>query len=258
MGPRKIDFQTVDIDAVQPHPKNVRHGDIGAISQSLEAHGQYRPIVVDRRSNRILAGNHTWKSAKALGWKTISVGYIETKNDHEALRILLADNKANDLANYDEPALVDLLKDLAETDEGLEGSLYDGDDLDQLIADQGFFDDTSTMYVQDMKIPQYEIVGEQPQIAELYDDNKAKEFQATINKSDISDDIKQFLTIATMRHIVFDYQKIAEFYPHQTPEIQKLIEQSALVIIDVDDAIANGYAQFNATITDIRELDDDA
>ena len=133
MTQREIQHLIVDIDSVQAHEKNVRQGDIGAISESLKAHGQYRPIVVDRRTNKILAGNHTWKAAKALGWKQISVGFVETKDDNEALRILLADNKANDLATYDEAELIDLLKQIADTSEGLLGTLFDGDDLDDLV-----------------------------------------------------------------------------------------------------------------------------
>ncbi len=143
MEHRKIDYTLVDIGSIEAHPKNVRQGDIGAISESLKAHGQYRPIVVDKRTNFILAGNHTWKAAKALGWQQISAGFIETKADDEALRILLADNKANDLATYDDLELANLLKGLAETDEGLNGSLFDGDDLDNLLKDLALDDDQS-------------------------------------------------------------------------------------------------------------------
>jgi DNA modification methylase len=138
MEQRNIKHQTIDIDSIQPHPKNVRQGDIGAISESLKAHGQYRPIVVDERTGQILAGNHTWKAAKALGWSQIQVSLIQTKDDDEALRILLADNKATDLADYDNDGLEQLLKQLAESDNGLLGSLYDGDDLDLLINDNMF------------------------------------------------------------------------------------------------------------------------
>jgi ParB-like chromosome segregation protein Spo0J len=136
MEQRKIEHLIVDIDSVETHPKNVRQGDIGAISESLKAHGQYRPIVVDKRTNRILAGNHTWKAAKALGWSQISAGFVETKDDDEALRILLADNRTTDLASYDDDGLSELLKQLAETDVGLDGTLFDGDDLDSLLADK--------------------------------------------------------------------------------------------------------------------------
>ncbi len=132
MEQRKIEYTTVDIDSVETHPQNVRQGDIGAISESLKAHGQYRPIVVDKRTNRILAGNHTWKAAKTLGWTKIQAGFVETKDDDEALRILLADNKANDLASYNDSELVDLLKDLAQSDLGLDGTLYTANELDDL------------------------------------------------------------------------------------------------------------------------------
>lgn len=139
MEQRKIEHTIVDIDSVEAHPKNVRQGDIGAISESLKAHGQYRPIVVDKRTNRILAGNHTWKAAKALGWQQINAGFIETKDDDEALRILLADNRTTDLASYDDSGLAELLKQLSETDIGLEGTAFDGDDLDSLLKDLGHF-----------------------------------------------------------------------------------------------------------------------
>jgi site-specific DNA-methyltransferase (adenine-specific) len=140
MEQRKIEHTIVDIDSVEAHPKNVRQGDIGAISESLKAHGQYRPIVVDKRTNRILAGNHTWKAAKALGWQQINAGFIETKDDDEALRILLADNRTTDLASYDDSGLAELLKQLSETDIGLEGTAFDGDDLDSLLKDLGHFE----------------------------------------------------------------------------------------------------------------------
>jgi hypothetical protein len=34
----EIETQTIDIDTVHPHPRNERQGDVGAISQSLQAH----------------------------------------------------------------------------------------------------------------------------------------------------------------------------------------------------------------------------
>ena len=156
MEQRNIEYTTVDINSIEAHPKNVRQGDIGAISESLKAHGQYRPIVVDKRTNRILAGNHTWKAAKALGWQQISAGFIETKDDDEALRILLADNRTTDLASYDDTELANLLKQLAETDEGLLGTAFDGDDLDNLINNQNQTYENNEMIL----LEKYEVVIE--------------------------------------------------------------------------------------------------
>lgn len=258
MEQREIKHTIVDIDSVETHPNNVRQGDIGAISESLKVHGQYRPIVVDKRTNRILAGNHTWKAAKTLGWTQINAGFIETKDDDEALRILIADNRTTDLASYDDAELANLLKQLAETDEGLLGTAFDGDDLDQLLNDleQNNTNESENNYSQAVKVPQYEIVGEEPTPQELFDSNKTDALIKEIQESDIPDDIKKFLIAGASRHTVFNYAKIAEFYPHQTPETQRLMEKSALIIIDANDAIANGFASFDRTINKLRELDD--
>ena len=52
---------------------------------------------------------------------------------------------------------------------------------------------------------------------------------------------------------MFNYRNIAEYYAHATPEMQQLMEKSALVIIDVDNAIANGYATLMADVLDMME-----
>jgi ParB-like chromosome segregation protein Spo0J len=136
---KELQHLAIDIDEVHTHPSNVRQGDVGAICESLKAHGQYRPIVYQQSTKRILAGNHTWKAAKALGWTQIAATPVVC-DDQQALRILLADNKANDLATYDEPELIELLKQLADTDTGLLGTLFDEDELDSLILDEQHFE----------------------------------------------------------------------------------------------------------------------
>jgi ParB-like chromosome segregation protein Spo0J len=129
---KELAHLAVPIKDLQTHPRNVRQGDVGAISQSLEQHGQYRPIVVQRSTGRILAGNHTYKAVKALGWKDVAATYVDC-DEEQALRILLIDNRANDLATYDESALVEMLKELLATDLQLEGTGFNPDDLDDLL-----------------------------------------------------------------------------------------------------------------------------
>jgi hypothetical protein len=140
---KELEQLSLPIDDIHPHPRNVRQGDIGAICQSLEAHGQYRAIAYQMSSKRILAGNHTWKAAKQLGWTHIAATPIIC-DDEQALRILLADNKANDLATYNDAELIELLKQLADTDLGLDSTLFDGDALDDLISKFATYDEDMT------------------------------------------------------------------------------------------------------------------
>ena len=110
------------------HPDNPRRGDVAAIRESLEVNGQYKPIVVNRPTMDVLAGNHTLRAARELGWEAIWATLVDVDEEH-ARRILLVDNRTNDLAGYDTQELVDLLAELSD----LEGTGYDQAALDRLL-----------------------------------------------------------------------------------------------------------------------------
>lgn len=123
------------------HPNNPRQGDVGAIHQSIEANGFYGAVIVQKATQHVLAGNHRLEAARAAGATTLPVIEVDV-DDATALRIMLADNRTSDLATNDEQALAALLSELA-TGEGLDGSGYDGDDLDQLLSDLSYEPDYS-------------------------------------------------------------------------------------------------------------------
>ena len=125
-----LSTENIDINSVFPYPMNARQGDVGLISESLAKNGQFRPIVVNRRDNSILVGNHTWKAAKMLGWKEIAATFLDV-DDEAAARIVLADNKTADLGSYDHVELAEILQNLPAFD----GTGYTGDDLDELMQE---------------------------------------------------------------------------------------------------------------------------
>lgn len=102
-----------------------------------------------------------------------------------------------------------------------------------------------------MRIPQYEIVGESPAENDLYDSRKTEALIEEINGYDMPEEVRRFLVCAAHRHTVFNYRRIAEYYANAPEDVQSLMERSALVIIDYDDAIANGYATLTADISDM-------
>jgi len=89
--------------------------------------------VAQRSTGHILAGNHRYLAAIEAGLNEVPVIWVDVDDDR-ALRILLADNKTNDDASYDQTALAEILTELANTSDLL-GTGFDGDELDQLIAD---------------------------------------------------------------------------------------------------------------------------
>lgn len=106
-------------------------------------------------------------------------------------------------------------------------------------------------YTMKVNIPQYLPSANCPTLVELYDTSKYSELVKDINNSNLSEDEKKFLKFAASRHIVFRYDKIADYYAHGSKELQELMEKSALVIIDIDDAIANGYMKLSKNIENI-------
>ncbi|HKE75087.1 MAG TPA: DNA N-6-adenine-methyltransferase [Acidimicrobiales bacterium] len=120
---------TVPVDTLRPYGRNPRRGNLDAIRESLQHHGQYRPLVVNQRTNEVLAGNHTLHAAQQLGWTEIAVTYVDV-DEEQAARIVLVDNRTNDLAGYDDTELAGLLEGLPT----LDGTAWGQHDLDKLLA----------------------------------------------------------------------------------------------------------------------------
>lgn len=129
--PATLEHLAVPISQLKHYGKNPRRGDVDIIKESLKTNGQYKPVTVRTGTNEILAGNHTVKAAKALGWTHIAATFIDA-TDTQAARIVLIDNRANDLATYDPDILRNMLEGLPD----LQGTGYTPDDLEAMIPAQ--------------------------------------------------------------------------------------------------------------------------
>jgi DNA modification methylase len=124
----------VKMNAVRPHPENPNQGDVGAVSLSIDENGFYGRILVQKSTGYIIAGNHRYLAAAAAGATTIPAEVLDI-DDATARRILLVDNRARDLASYDESALADLLRRQLDEAGTLAGTGWTPEDLDDLLAD---------------------------------------------------------------------------------------------------------------------------
>ena len=100
-------------------------------------------------------------------------------------------------------------------------------------------------YTKKVSVPVYVPSYQKPSVYELFDHMKTMKLIKRINESNVSAEDKKFLIYAAQRHIVFNFAKIADYYAHSSAEMQELMEQSALVIVDFDKAIENGFATLN-------------
>jgi hypothetical protein len=126
------EIEQVAIDLLKHHPRNANHGDVEAIKKSLAVNGWYGSVVVNTATKHILAGNHRVMAAKALGWETVPVQWVDVTPEEE-LRILVVDNRTTRIGQDDTTKITDILAELANTPIGLDGTGYSAGDLDALI-----------------------------------------------------------------------------------------------------------------------------
>lgn len=234
--------QSMKISDVKPYDHNPRDNDGGvdAVAKSIKEFNWQQPIVVDK-GHVIIAGHTRYKAAKKLGLKEVPVVVASNLTDEQVRAYRLADNKTGELTTWDDDLLADELNDILDIDMSDFG-------FDEETASGADLDNVENQYTQKVDVPQYEITGEEPEESELVDTSKRDELVEEINQSSLPKKIKEFLKLGAQRHLKFDYGKIAEYYAHADKQTQQLMENSALVIIDYDDAMRDGYAKFTDTI----------
>ncbi len=127
--------ETVAISSLRPHPDNYRlhpDGQLEHVETSLTEHGQYRQVVV-AKDGTVLAGHGVVMAAQRLGWDELNVARVPYgPNDPEAIKILVGDNEISRMAEVDDRALTDHLRQLAELEE-LRGTGFDDRSYAELV-----------------------------------------------------------------------------------------------------------------------------
>lgn len=106
---RTPDVEMVETDRLSPHPRNPRRGDVPLIRSLIRKHGFYGVIVAQRSTGRILVGRHRYQAAVEEGMEHVPVEWRDV-DDAKALEMVLSDNRASDVASYDDEELKALLK----------------------------------------------------------------------------------------------------------------------------------------------------
>lgn len=121
----------VPIDSVRQLEGNYRMGDVDVIAESMMTNGVYTPVVADRATGQILAGNHRYMALMQLGAEQIPVVYLDA-DAQLARRVAVVDNRSADLARNDDALLAAMLRDILAEDASLMGTGWDVGDLVEL------------------------------------------------------------------------------------------------------------------------------
>lgn len=240
-----MEIININLGEIKPYKNNPRKNEtaVDAVAESIKQCGYVAPIIVDENME-ILAGHTRWKALKKLGKTECECVVKRDLTDEQKRKYRILDNKTNELAGWDIELLFNEL---------------DGLDFGDLEIDWGKKIDGkgNNPYTKTVNLPQYEIKGEATNVDDLCDSEKARCLISQIEQSSVSEKEKEFLRIAAYRHAEIDFEAVAEYYAAASKEMQELMEKSALVIIDYEDAIANGFAQLSGEIEKLRKADFD-
>ena len=241
--PDDLAKETMRVSQLVPYIGNAKkHPDwqVEQIASSIRAFGFNDPIAVwkDVAGHWVIVEGHgRLLAAKSMGMDEVPVIRLDHLDDEARRAYTLVHNKLTMNTDFDVQIVdseLDAIEGFDMTEFGFEA-----------VEDDGF-------YTSAINPPQYEPVPNDWTPSDLYDDGKAESLRGALADADITEEERAFLEVASYRHVVFDYARIADYYSTATPAMQKLMEDSALVIIDPKDAIANGYMRLSKKLEELR------
>ena len=239
-----------------PYVNNSRkHSDkqVAQIAASIKEFGWTNPILVDG-DNGIIAGHGRLMAARKLGITEVPTIELSDLSESQKKAYVIADNNLALNADWDEALLKIELENLKDLSFDLDILAFDDEFLTNLLEEN---EDEENMYTQKVDIPTYEPSEIKPNVKDLYDDSKAFDLIDKIKASKLPQAEKDFLMLTAGRHVVLNFQLIADYYAHSERPVQQLMEDSALVIVDLDSAIANGWVNLSKKLDDIYDEDNE-
>jgi hypothetical protein len=232
-----------DLKASEYNPRQISKKQFKELCESIEGFGLVDPIIINKnpeRENIVVGGHQRLKACKKLGFKKIPC--VEVNLDiNKEMELNVRLNKSGGIFDVDMLANtfdIHNLKEWGFTDLEL------GFNIDKI---------EENVYTNNVNTPTYKPKNKKPKITELCNQEKTNKLIEEIKKSNVTKKEKDFLIMSAYRHLVFSYDKIAEFYAHSNKEVQGLMEDSALVIIDFNKAIENGFSELSNLLLNTQE-----
>lgn len=235
-------FKPVDLIPNAKNPRKISQKKLAVLKSKIERLGFHNPVKIDEKM-QILGGHQRVKALIDLGAGEIEIPVMVptrplTKKEKD--EIIITDNVSDGEWDFE----------VLKADWDIDEVKAWGVNWDDYSEEK---DKEKPKYTKKIPTPIYEPTGEKPKIADLINSEKVQSLISEIEKADISEAEKDFLKIAAYRHYVFNYHLIAEYYAHANKAVQDLMEKSALVIIDFNKAIENGYVELTKEIEELYD-----
>lgn len=220
---------------IHPNPENPRTISEDKFAQLVRSLREFpemlqaRPIVVNP-DHVVLGGNMRLKACIEAGIESVPV-YVASWDEAKQREFVVKDNVS--YGEWDWDTLANEWEASALNEWGLD------------VWDPENEKPSENQYSTKVETPEYKPTREKPLPEELVGITKYRKLLEKIEASTVPPEVAEFLRLAAARHLVFDYELIAEYYAHAHAEVQILMEDSALVIIDFDHAIRDGFVRMH-------------
>ena len=201
---------------------------------------ELRPIVIDE-DKVILGGNMRYRACIQAGLKDVPVKVAKGLTEEQKQEFIVKDNVG-----------------FGEWEWDILANEWDSQELEGWGLDvwQNEDDINNDLLSKNIKAPTYKVTEKKPKITELLDTTRPDNLIEKImhyqrENNNITEEEVNFLTNAALRHTVFNYSKIADYYAHSNKDIQNFMEESALVLIDFDKAIENGFVELTEKLKEL-------
>lgn len=231
----------MELNSIHENPKNPRtisKHKFEKLKASIKRRPKFmrdNPMKVDE-NGMLLGGNMRYRALIDLGYTEVPDEWVKVIEDY-------------DDAEKDEFVIIDNLA-FGEWDWDIMANDYSFEQLTEMGVDVPNMDREET-YSRKIESPHYKPIGLEPEVDDLTDQTKYVELMEAIDESKASEEVKAFLRLAATRHIVFNYRWIADYYATAGKEVQELMEQSALVVIDFENAIEGGFVELTERLNSI-------
>jgi hypothetical protein len=195
--------------------------------------------------------------AETLGDGEVPVLILDV-SEAEADKILATLDPLAAMADSDAAKLDELLRNVDTGSEALQqmlaataaqAGLYESlPDASGEDSEGGDDEASENPYTDKVEVPPYAKIGDKPDLSQCFDEAYCLKLLKAIDASDLPENEKHFLRAAAYRHVVFNFQEIANYYAHSEADVQQLMEDSALVIVDLDAAIKNGWTRLGQAL----------
>lgn len=235
------EIKMVKLNTIKKNPKNpriVKDDGFKKLKDSLSGtrgldHFYARPCIVSTRTGEhiIIAGNTRYQAAKDLGWKEVPVVILTDLTEEQEKEIIIRDNVSNGEWDWD---MLSIQYDLEEL-QHFGVNMFEAEELD---------DEQKEEYSQKIGTVTYEPKNTNHTVRDLIDTEKKDSLCKKITDSNLPEELKGFLMTRAHFFVKFNFSNIADFYAYQaTAEEKILFEELALVLLDKNQLMANGFSK---------------